>query len=187
MFFKNTNNESSNHLNQKWLLYYNELRKDLNYLVEIYELNEISQFLSMEKIDGVTVRDKIDELSDTQINEVVLFLINAIFDFERTKIFNRLYGHHLDLALDNIMINEEKRLIIIDPNSFQFQTNFNYGKSLQLLEALELTLLETDIVKKRSLLNEYDKLMDIKVNSSNLENINIERFMTIKNRLKNEL
>lgn len=149
-----------------WITSYRGLALYLPYIVNVHSVDTVGLKMYMDKVDGVTALQVLDFYDNFQIDKLVIFLINVIFDLEETVLTGNLYGKNLDLALDNIMISEDN-FVIIDPDSFNFKYHIDYVNYTTMLEHLDQVLIENNNLKKKQLMKIYNQSMDTMSNGKN--------------------
>lgn len=141
-----------------WFTNYTRLSEDLDYLIKILNIFPEKQQLEMPRINGPTIAEIISSMTPNQIDNAVHFFIKIILDLECTPIKN-MYGNHLDLALDNVIVSKN-RFILVDPDSFEFKIYFDYVNYNKLFSKLLQILEEQCFDRKQKIFLDYDKIMD---------------------------
>jgi len=121
-------------LDNRWFDAYRQLSQENDFLVKIDKQNSRSEF-TMERLDIITDLDKIlkDEdfyylLDKEMICKIIEVFNNAfLIGVNYSKNLDNGFFYHTDLHLYNFVLTKNREVKVLDPDSFQFQENFDHA------------------------------------------------------------
>lgn len=127
---KTFNKNFPKHLDDKWIIYYNNFRKLNDAPVKIHQIQ--NNQIIMDYNPGITAVQWIYKEGTTQsrlayVSACIHRLCADMLDFSRQS--NELF-YHEDLNLTNFMVYEDK-ITLVDPESFIFAKSINYNAMVQ--------------------------------------------------------
>lgn len=120
-------------LDDKWFDYYSSLQKNNDLLVKVYDVKDrktiIMERLNEETSLEVMLKDKeyLKNLSKFDLIDIVASFNHAFMcGIEFSKTISK-YFYHTDLHLYNIIFTKEKKIKVIDPDSFQICNGLDHS------------------------------------------------------------
>jgi hypothetical protein len=130
---KTFNYDISQHYNFEWLVKYNKLREWDSRYVEVYGVGP--NYIDMEYVkNAISMLDIVQPttqiLKKYDLNQRKKFIVEYLDIIIKAQIYLNIDNKitHTDLWFYNVLINEDNKLVIIDPNSFH--ENINYIRLL---------------------------------------------------------
>lgn len=106
---------------KKWWEVYKDYQKYESRTVQVLEVNFTKNYFVMENIKGINLEHEMIKLDFAESKEVLLQtmdIFNNFFKFQCKHLHNTEVFFHRDYRTENLIFDENKKVRLIDPNSF---------------------------------------------------------------------